>query len=242
MGAEFARLLAAQTDIELAAGVERADHQSCGTALGTGTVVSDLGQVLDRADVVVDFSSPASACAHAELCAQSGKPLVTGVTGLSEDQTAILKACGHVVPVLHAPNFSVGVAVLRRLVGQAAKALADFDVEIIEVHHRRKKDAPSGTAKLLLAAVRDSQPAATPAFGREGQVGPKPYGQVGVSSVRTGDVVGEHTVVFGGPGERLELAHKAESRAAFAAGALAAVRFIKGKKPGFYSIDDVLAG
>jgi len=241
MGSEVARLVAEQPDIELAAGVERADHPYCGTALGKGTVVSDLAQVLDNADVVVDFSSQAATCAHAELCAQGGKPFITGVTGLSEDQTAILKACSHVVPVLHAPNFSVGVAVLRRLVEQAAKALTrGFDVEIVEVHHRRKKDAPSGTAKLLFETVRQARAESSACYGRADRNGQKPDCEVGLSSVRTGDVVGEHTVIFGGPGERVELAHKAESRLAFASGVLAAVRFLKGRKPGFYSLDDVL--
>jgi len=243
MGMEVARVLAEQSDIELVGGVERVDHPAVGTALGKGTIVSDLAQVLDKADVVVDFTVPAVTCAHAELCAQAGKPFLSGVTGLTEDQTAILKACSHGIPLLHAPNFSVGVAVLRRLVEQAAKALTrGFDVEIVEVHHRRKKDAPSGTAKLLFETVRQARAESSACYSRAGQNGQKPECQVGVSSVRTGDVVGEHTVIFGGPGERVELAHKAESRLAFASGVLAAVRFIKGRKPGLYSLDSILAG
>jgi 4-hydroxy-tetrahydrodipicolinate reductase len=243
MGAEVVRLLSEQKDVEIVGGVEAFGHPLAGTPLGKGMVVFDLATFLDQADVVVDFSTPDATCAYAELCAATGKPLITGVTGLSEDQTSVLRACAARIPLVHAPNFSVGVACLRRLVSEAARLLGpDFDVEIVETHHRRKRDAPSGTAKLLVKAVEDARKGSNVVCGRKGQTGQKPLSEIGVSSVRTGDVVGEHTVVFGGTGERVELRHKAESRAAFAAGVLAAVRFIPGRKPGLYSIDDVLAG
>jgi 4-hydroxy-tetrahydrodipicolinate reductase len=241
MGSEVCRMLAGQEDMELAGGVEAVGHPLVGTPLGTGMLAGDIAGVIDKVDAVADFSVAEAVVEHARACARHGKALVTGVTGLTEAQTAVLTQCAHRIPLVNAPNFSVGIAALRKLATEAAVLLgADYDVEVIEVHHRRKADAPSGTAKLLVKAVSEGRKCTAVKYGRQGAVGAKPDGEVGVSSVRTGDVVGEHTVVFGGPGERIELCHKAESRAAFAAGVISAIRFAHGLEPGLYSLADVL--
>jgi 4-hydroxy-tetrahydrodipicolinate reductase len=243
MGSEVCRLISEQTDMELVGGIEAKGHKAVGTKLGTGSVGTDLGAVIAKADVVADFSTAEATVANCRLAAASGKAFITGVTGLNATQMKELHDCAKQIPVVHAPNFSVGVSVLCKLVAEAANRLGPgYDVEVIETHHRMKKDAPSGTAIRLVDILKASTGRDKLAYGRQGVVGEKPIGEIGVSSIRTGSVVGEHTVVFGCAGERLELTHKAESRAAFATGVVAAVRFLKGRGPGFYKMEDVLAG
>jgi len=242
MGSEVCRLVAEQADMELVGGVEAKGHPSVGTKLGSGVVGADLSAMIADATIVVDFSTPEAMVAHCRLAALTGKGFITGVTGLSAIQTSALEDCGQQIPIVHAHNFSVGVSVLCTLVAEAAIRLGpDYDVEVIETHHRMKKDAPSGTATRLIDTLTTGARRASIVHGRQGAVGEKPKYEIGVSSIRTGSVVGEHTVVFGCAGERLELTHKAESRAAFATGVVAAVRFLKGRAPGFYTIEDVLA-
>jgi 4-hydroxy-tetrahydrodipicolinate reductase len=242
MGSEVCRLVAEQTDMELVGGVEAKGNRSVGTKLGTGTVGSDLSAVIANADVVADFSTADSTVAGCRLAALARKGFVSGVTGLSATQGNALQDCGRQVPVVYAPNFSVGVSILCTLVAEAASRLGpDYDVEVIETHHRMKKDAPSGTAARLVDVLKASAGRGSVVHGRQGAVGEKPNYEIGVSSIRTGGVVGEHTVVFGCAGERLELTHQADSRAAFATGVVAAIRFLKGRAPGLYSIEDVLA-
>jgi 4-hydroxy-tetrahydrodipicolinate reductase len=242
MGSEVCRLIAEQRDMKLVGGIEVKGHPAVGSRLGTGVVGADLSEMIAGAAMVVDFSTPEAAVAHCRLAALAGKGFITGVTGLGAAQKHALENCGEEIPVVYAPNFSVGVSVLCTLVAEAAGRLGpDYDVEVIETHHRLKKDAPSGTAARLVDILKAGAGRAKVVHGRQGVVGEKPRYEIGVSSVRTGSVVGEHTVVFGGPGERLELTHRAESRAALAAGVTAAVRFVKGRAPGFYSIEDVLA-
>jgi len=181
--------------------------------------------------------------ASASEVALAGKGFITGATALSPAQVKALQESGQQIPIVNAPNFSVGVSVLCTLVAEAESRLGpDYDVEVIETHHRMKKDAPSGTAARLIDILKAGAGRARVVHGRQGVVGTKPKYEIGVSSIRTGGVVGEHTVVFGCAGERLELTHKADSRAAFATGVVAAIRFVKGRTPGLYSIEDVLAG
>ena len=242
MGSEVCRLVAEQTDMRLVGGVEAKGHPLVGTKLGTGVVGIDLSSVIADATVVIDFSNPEATVAGCRLAALAGKGFISGVTGLNANQKKALEDCGQQIPVVYAPNFSVGVSVLCTLVAEAASRLGpDYDVEVIETHHRMKKDAPSGTATRLIDTLTTGARRARVVHGRQGAVGEKPKYEIGVSSVRTGSVVGEHTVVFGCAGERLELTHKADSRAAFATGVVAAVRFVRGRVPGFYAIEDVLA-
>jgi 4-hydroxy-tetrahydrodipicolinate reductase len=242
MGGEVCRLVAEQADMELVGGIEVKGHPAVGTKLGSGVVGTDLSAVIADATTIVDFSTAEAMVAHCRLAVLAGKGLITGVTGLSVVQTNALEECAQQIPIVHAPNFSVGVSVLCTLVAEAESRLGpDYDVEVIETHHRMKKDAPSGTAARLVDILTAGAGRARVVHGRQGVVGEKPKYEIGVSSIRTGGVVGEHTVIFGCAGERLELTHKAESRAAMATGVVAAVRFLKGRVPGFYSIDDVLA-
>jgi 4-hydroxy-tetrahydrodipicolinate reductase len=241
MGQEIAGQLAEQADMKLVAGVEAAGHPALGQQCGTGSVFSSLKDVIDSCDVVVDFSAAEPAVDDARLSARKGKAFITGVTGLDDGQLQVLREAGRKVAVVWAPNFSAGVGLLVRLAAQAARQLGKaYDIEVVETHHRDKADAPSGTALQLVEALKAASGASEVSCGRQGRTGRKPVGQIGVSSIRTGRVVGEHTVIFGGPGERLELTHKAESRAAFATGVVAAVRFVDSARPGFYALADVL--
>jgi 4-hydroxy-tetrahydrodipicolinate reductase len=204
----------------------------------------DLAQQISGCDVIVDFSHPSATQAVGRACLDAGKPLVIGTTGHSAEERASIERASRSLPVVLSPNFSVGVNALFWLTREAARMLGeDFDLEIVETHHRLKKDAPSGTARKLteiLCEVRQLDYATNARHGREGLTGERPAREIGVHSIRAGDVVGDHTVTFGGPGERLELTHKASSRETFAAGALRAARWVMGKPPGLYSMEDVL--
>jgi 4-hydroxy-tetrahydrodipicolinate reductase len=204
----------------------------------------DLTREVSGCDVVIDFSHPSATGAVNRACVDAAKPLVIGTTGHSKDERSVIEAASKSLPVILSPNFSIGVNALFWLTREAARMLGeDFDLEIVETHHRSKKDAPSGTAKKLaeiLCEVRKLDYAANARHGREGLIGERPAKEIGVHSIRAGDVVGDHTVIFAGLGERLELTHKASSRDTFAAGALRASRWIVGKPPGLYSMEDVL--
>lgn len=210
--------------------------------------VDAQGAALDNAASlggVIDFSTHAQAPDSAAFCATHGLPLVLGTTGLSDSELrAVHQAATH-VPIVMAPNFSVGVNLLFALVGQAAKMLGeDFDIEVVEAHHRRKVDAPSGTAVHLgelLAASRDATYEEAVVGGREGLVGPRKAGEIGMSVVRGGDVVGEHTVFYLGDGEEVRIAHRATDRDIFARGALRAMTWAMGHTtPGLFDMGDVL--
>lgn len=204
----------------------------------------DLHGIIGKADVVVDFSSHSATPAIAALCAEQGKAMVIGTTGHShEDRTAITGFSAR-VPMVLSSNYSTGVNTLFWLTRKAAEILGpDFDLEVIETHHRMKKDAPSGTAKTLaeiLSAVRQQQLDKIARYGRSGIVGERTKAEIGLHSIRGGDVVGDHTVLFAAIGERLELTHKASSRETFANGALRAAQWVVAQKPGLYDMQDVL--
>ncbi len=207
-------------------------------------IVADPAAALVGAQVAIDFSHPAAAAAHASACAAAGVPLLVGTTGLDPAAVAALAAAAERVPVLVAPNTGVGVNVMAKLVALAAQALgADADVEILEAHHRFKRDAPSGTALALgeaVAAARGEPLRALAAPPRQGTSGPRERGQIGFAVLRAGDIVGEHTVLFGLQGERLEITHRATDRGVFARGALRAAAWLAGQPPGRYSMSDVL--
>jgi len=194
-----------------------------------------------RAEVVVDFSTPAATLALAALAAASGTALVSGTTGLGDDVRTALDRVSARIPVLWEPNMSVGVHVLTRLVAQAAASLEGWDVEVVETHHRAKVDAPSGTALRLAEAMQQVREGTRLVHGREGRPGPRAAGEIGMHAVRGGDVIGDHVVHFLGGGERLELTHRATSRDVFAHGALRAARWIAGRPAGRYTLTDVLA-
>lgn len=195
-------------------------------------------------DVVIDFSGPEGLRQALRRCRTQGAALVTGTTGIDAPLQAELDEAAQYLPVLHAANFSLGVAVLKRLLREAAVALPDWDLEIVESHHSRKEDAPSGTALALghaAAQARGSSLAQDAVYVREGRPGARRSGSIGFAVVRGGDVVGEHTAMLLGQGERVELSHRATDRSIFARGALEAAAWLAGRKPGSYAIDDMLA-
>jgi 4-hydroxy-tetrahydrodipicolinate reductase len=250
MGRAVARLCHGAKDIQVVGAIAHPDDPDLGKDLGAlsgvdvmGVEVSaDLASGLLGAEVVIDFSLAPAVAQLAAVAAKNGVALVIGTTNLDAATTAALDKAATKVPVLWARNMSLGVQVLAELVETAVKRLGpSFDVELVEVHHRHKVDAPSGTALRLADAVKAARSDADLLYGRQGQPGARTQNEVGVMALRGGDVIGDHTVFLFGNGERLELTHRATNRDLFAHGALAAARFLVGKKPGMYSIADVLA-
>jgi len=252
MGRMLVRCVAEAEDLTLIGALERADYHRLGADAGrlagvgeTGIHIgSDPAAAAAEADVLVDFSFHTAAPEHAVAAAALGTPLVSGVTGLSEEEEAAIAGAAERIPVVRAPNMSLGMNLLFAMVRRAAQTLDEaYDVEIVETHHRLKKDAPSGTALRLgeqAAAARGQDFEAAAVHGREGMPGERPRGQIGIHAVRGGSVVGEHTVRFLADSEELFLGHRAASREAFATGALHAARWLVGRKPGLYDMQDVL--
>ncbi len=203
-----------------------------------------LGEHLPNADAVIDFTLHDATLEVVSTCAQAGVPVVIGTTGHKPEDRKAIEAFSASIPMVWASNFSTGVNTLFWLTRKAAEILGpDFDLEVIEMHHRHKQDAPSGTAATLveiLAEARNLDLASDQRHGRSGITGPRTAQEIGVHSLRGGDVVGDHTVVFAGAGERVELTHKASSRDTFANGALRAAAWVHGQKPGLYDMQDVL--
>lgn len=213
-----------------------------GAQLGVKTV-GDLVTAPDF-DVLIDFTEPAASVNHLRICQEKNKAMVIGTTGLSDAQKQSILAAAASIPIVFAPNFSVGVNLCFRLLEQAARILGDeVDIEITEAHHRFKKDAPSGTALAMGSVIaktlgRNLQECAV--YGREGQTGERARETIGFATIRAGDIVGDHTVTFAGLGERLEITHKASSRMTFASGAVRAAAWVAQQPPGMYTMQDVL--
>ncbi|NKB42974.1 MAG: 4-hydroxy-tetrahydrodipicolinate reductase [Alphaproteobacteria bacterium] len=232
-----------------------------GTEAPGGPIVSDLGSLVGTdplgvtvgddplalfscSDAVIDFTVPAATRVHAEAAEKTGTAYVVGTTGLTPEDQAVIASAAHKAPVVQAPNFSVGVNLLFALTKQVAEKLGtDYDIEVLEMHHRHKVDAPSGTALGIgqaAAAGRDVSLDDVARFAREGQTGPREIGEIGFATLRGGGVIGDHTVMFSNEAERLELTHKASSRGIFAGGAVRAAAWLQGKDPGLYGMSDVL--
>jgi len=207
-------------------------------------VTADRGEALAGAEVAIDFTLPEATVGNVEAAVAAGVPIVIGTTGLDEERHAAIRRLSHELPVLVAPNMSLGVNLMFSLVARAAAALGDeYDIEIVEAHHRNKVDAPSGTAlhvAEIAAGARGQTLADVGIHTRAGKTGPRPRGGIGFAVVRGGDIVGEHRILFAGIGETLEVAHRASDRMTFAYGAVAAARWIIGRPPGLYGMRDVL--
>jgi len=241
MGSVIREVVSEQEDLELAACVEAPDHPQVGDEVHGVKVVDDLQSVVDSVDVVVDFTHPDASVHHAEICGSGGRRLVIGTTGLSDEQVKMVEQSAAGIPMVLAPNMSVGVNFLFRLADMLGRSIpGSFDVEIIEAHHRMKKDAPSGTAARLARIIEEGRDISETIYGREGIIGERPPGQLAVHTIRGGDIVGEHTLLFVGDGERFEITHRAHSRRTFAAGVPLAVRFAMKADPGLYDMMDVL--
>jgi 4-hydroxy-tetrahydrodipicolinate reductase len=251
MGRAILRCAAQHQGLRIVAAIEQPSRpevgQDAGTVAGIAplgvTVASDIAAV-EKADVLIDFTFHSEVPANAALAARLGKGLVVGTTGLSEAEIAAIRQAAATVPVVFSPNMSLGVNLLFALVRKAAQTLGPaYDIEVVEMHHRLKKDAPSGTALALAQKAAEGRGLSLPAVacnGRAGITGERPRDQIGIHALRGGDVVGDHTVVFAAEGERVELSHKAGSRDSFAHGALRAAAWLQGKPPKLYDMQDVL--
>ena len=247
VGKRLIALAAADPAIEIVAALETAGHPQLGADAGTVAGVQPLGVPLSAtldvpADVAIDFSVPEAAARIIEICRQQRVPLVVATTGLSEAQTATLRAAAQEIPLVWSPSMSLAVNLTMKLCEMAAKVLKDkdADVEILERHHRFKEDSPSGTALKFGEIIAGAMGQTAARHGREGRPGKRPHGEIGYHAIRVGDNPGEHTIVFGMLGEMLELTVRATNRDCYALGALAAAKFLVGKQPGLYGMKDVL--
>ncbi len=252
MGQALLRMIAATEGCLPAGGTERRGSPAIGRDLGTlagldplgVAVTDDADRLFGSCDAVLDFTAPAASAAHAAMAARHGKVHVVGTTGLGREQLAALETAAQDAAIVFAANMSLGVNLLLAAVEQVARALdPDWDIEIVEMHHRHKVDAPSGTALALGRAAAAGRGVALDAVARrsrDGDVGARPKGEIGFATLRGGDVVGDHTVIFATEGERVELTHKAASRDIFARGAVKAALWARGKPPGLYGMKDVL--
>ena len=247
MGATLANLADNDPALSLGGLVERPERQNGLERYGC-PIVADVQEIIALPGaVVVDFTAPAVTLDIAAKAAVTGTPVVVGTTGLNKEELVALKELARKTPIFWAPNMSVGVNVLLRVLPDLVKLLGeDYDLELMEIHHKHKKDAPSGTALKLaecLAAARDRELEDIGNFSRHGIIGERPAGEIGIQTLRGGDVVGDHTVYCLGPGERIEITHRAHSRETFASGALRAAKWLAGQKPGkLYGMADMLEG
>jgi 4-hydroxy-tetrahydrodipicolinate reductase len=249
MGRRIAALAHQDPGLTVGAALEAANSPSMGEDIGELAGVGPIGvavtqELTDRVDVLIDFSLPAGLVAAAEICADREIPLVAATTGLTPQQRDAVLAASHKAPIVLAPNMSLAVNLTLKLVGEAARALKSYpegvDVEIIERHHRFKQDAPSGTALRFGEIVAEEMGQTSHVHGREGQPGERPRDEIGYHALRTGDHVGEHTIVFGLLGETIDLVVRGQSRDSYAHGALAAAKFLVTQKAGMYTMADVL--
>ncbi|HEU4685985.1 MAG TPA: 4-hydroxy-tetrahydrodipicolinate reductase [Nitrospira sp.] len=252
MGCRLVALIKDSTALMLAGAIEGKGHhamgEDAGDVAGAGRagvpITDDLSALLERGEVVIDFSAPEATLSHLRAVAQHRRAMVIGTTGFSGSALEELKSLARQVPCVFSPNMSVGVNLMYKVLAEMAKTLGDeYDIEIIEAHHRLKRDAPSGTAlkiaEVLARAVnRDLDQVAV--YERRGMVGERKKAEIGIQTIRAGDIVGDHTVLFGGMGERIELTHRASSRDTFARGALRAAKWVVRQPPGLYDMMDVL--
>lgn len=249
MGTRIAELVAKDNDLELVAALEDEKHENIGKDLGQiihkelcGTIISR--ELQGKPDVLIDFSSPVSTVGRLKTCTEQGIAMVIGTTGLDRKQMESVAKASERIACLYSPNMSIGVNLLFSLVETVSKIIGkDSDIEIVEAHHRFKKDAPSGTAlkiaEKICSATKQNMDDIT-IYGRQGITGERPQNQLCIHSIRSGDIVGEHTVMFGNAGERLELTHKAQTRDSFAIGAIRAASVLARKPPGRYRMEDIL--
>lgn len=246
MGKAIMDLIVADKGLTLAAGATHPKSKNIGEAIARTTlkVSGDIGKALNACDVAIDFTRPEMSITTLKQAVKAKRPMVIGTTGFSSAELKEIEKAAKQIPIILAPNTSVGVNLLLGLAKQAASVLGvEYDIEIVEMHHKHKVDAPSGTALALGRAVADGRKVSldkAAVMSREGNTGARKQGTIGFATLRGGDVVGDHTVMFAGDGERVELTHKASNRAVFAKGAVAAACWLKGKKPGLYTMQDVL--
>ncbi|NKB81266.1 MAG: 4-hydroxy-tetrahydrodipicolinate reductase [Nitrospirales bacterium] len=252
MGSRLVSLSQESPQLSLVGATESQGHLSIGRDVGEvagcGAVgiflTEDLAAVLPLGDVVIDFTAPVATLHHLEQAVHYGRAMVIGTTGFSPEELAKLRVLTQCIPCVCAPNMSVGINVLLEIVGKVAQTLGeDFDIEVIEAHHHKKKDAPSGTALKLaeaLAAAMERDLQEVGVFARHGMTGERRPREIGMQTIRAGDIVGDHTILFGGLGERIEITHRAHNRDPFVRGALRAAEWVRSQPPGLYTMADVL--
>lgn len=240
MGIEVIKAAQVSNDIQVIAGIEIGNSESVGKKIESISISENIMNVIEDGDCVVDFTNRSATIDTLNRIKEFKKPFVTGTTGFTESEMDEILSISRDLPIVLAPNMSIGVNHLYRLLTSSLRALSEYDIEIIETHHKAKKDSPSGTAKAIARIVKNILPEKKLIYGREGMLGERKGDEVCLHSVRGGDVFGEHRVLFLGNGEFLELRHFATSRRCFAVGALRAVRFIISKPPGLYNMDTVL--
>jgi len=253
MGCRLVSLIKDSTTLALAGAIEEKGHHAVGGDAGetagcgrAGVPITDnLVALLDKGEVIIEFSSPEATLHHLRAAAKYHRAMVIGTTGFSAPQLEELKSLACRVPLVLSPNMSVGVNLIYKVIGEMAKTLGeDYDIEVIEAHHRLKKDAPSGTALKIaevLAKAVSRELDQVGVYARRGLIGERKKGEIGIQTIRAGDIVGDHTILFGGMGERIEVTHRASSRDTFAGGALRAARWVVQQPPGLYDMLDVLS-
>lgn len=252
MGSRIISLMGDSGSVSLGAAVEGKGHPAIGADAGETagvkrlgiSITDDLSSVIDQGQVVIDFTAPQSTLAGLDMMIKKDKPLVIGTTGFSSAELERIRKAASRIPCVLSPNMSVGVNVMFKIVAEVARLLGqDYDMEILEAHHRFKKDAPSGTALRLaeiLAKATQQRLEEVATYSRKGQAGERKKTEIGIQAIRAGDIVGEHTVIFGGMGERLEITHRAHSRDNFARGAMIAAKWVVHQPPGLYEMAHVL--
>ncbi len=252
MGCRLVSLVRDSTALTLGGALEGKSHhalgEDAGETAGSGhagvPITDDLAALMERGEVVIDFSSPQATLEHLRIVAQHRRAMVIGTTGFSASELEEVRSLARQVPCVVSPNMSVGINLICKVIGEMAKALGDeYDIEVIEAHHRLKKDAPSGTALKIaevLAQAVSRNLGEVGVYARQGLIGERTKGEIGIQTIRAGDIVGDHTVIFGGMGERIEVTHRASSRDTFASGALRAARWVVRQPPGLYDMMDVL--
>jgi 4-hydroxy-tetrahydrodipicolinate reductase len=254
MGSRIINVLSTAEGIRLSAAVERKGHSLVGQdacapaglpASGVLTLITDdLRGALASGDVLIDFTHPEASMEHVRAGAELNRPVIIGTTGFSKDQLAEISKHAQKIPCVLSPNMSIGVNLCFKILAEVARTIGeDYDMEIVEAHHRMKKDAPSGTAMKMAQVIAQAvcrNLDEVGVYARKGMIGERSRKEIGIQTVRAGDIVGEHTVLFAGKGERIEITHRAHSRDTFAAGAVRAAKWIAGKKPGLYDMQDVL--
>ena len=252
MGMRLVALAQDTPGLQLSGAIEVQNHPNLGKDVGDTAqcghagmaITDDLTSCLTASDVVIDFTSPASCLKNMQQVVKATKCMVIGTTGFSEQELGQLKDLARSIPCVFSPNMSVGVNVLLSTVGKIARALGEtYNIEVIEAHHNKKKDSPSGTALKLAEALADGMDwdlKEVGVYSRHGITGERKTKEIGMQTIRAGDIVGDHTVLFGGPGERIEITHRAHTRDTFARGALRAAMWVANKPPGLYSMADVL--
>lgn len=241
MGRNIVNIVGNDNEAEISGAVEIKGHKMMDKQITETVKLTDsLKEIINDGDVVIDFTDSQATMEHIMIAEKAGKPFVVGVTGFSDDEVSQINKISSNIPIAMAPNWGVGINLLFKLVGEVASVLKNYDVEIIETHHNRKKDAPSGTAYKLAESIEKASRAKNMVFGRKGKKAVRNAGEIGIHAVRGGNIIGDHTVIFAGDVERLEIVHRADTRECFGNGAVKAARWVISQPAGMYDMKNVL--